>query len=251
MFCIVSYLHLYHYVYMIILTLNIFAVTEFSKKSGDYTSLSATDIKVIALTYQLEKEKVGTAHLKDAPTIRTIASTKDKPSGDDLKLPIGFYMPKNTVRYFLYIHKFMYIHIYNVTIFSITMFFIQEKNELDADNEETSLNNVEKTDEKEENFTHREITEKSAINDASSDESDYETATSDFEDKTEDVTEKFAELKCNPTDLEVDGEGERAVDDILAPIDTISEDENSDVKYIEDDDDDSGWITPGKSKIIN
>lgn len=194
---------------------NIKFVTEFSKKSGDYTSLSATDIKVIALTYQLEKEKVGTAHLKDAPTIRTIASTKDKPSGDDLKLPIGFYMPKNT-----------------------------EKNELDADNEETSLNNVEKTDEKEENFTHREITEKSAINDASSDESDYETATSDFEDKTEDVTEKFAELKCNPTDLEVDGEGERAVDDILAPIDTISEDENSDVKYIEDDDDDSGWITP-------
>lgn len=77
-----------------------YLVTEFSKKSGDYTSLSATDIKVIALTYQLEKEKVGTAHLKDAPTIRAITSTADKQIGDDPKLPVGFYMPKKKVRYF-------------------------------------------------------------------------------------------------------------------------------------------------------
>ncbi|KAF7992870.1 hypothetical protein HCN44_005214 [Aphidius gifuensis] len=48
---------------------NIKFVTEFSKKTGDYTSLSATDIRVIALTYQLEKEKVGTEHLKEAPSI--------------------------------------------------------------------------------------------------------------------------------------------------------------------------------------
>lgn len=45
-------------------------VTDFSKKTGDYTSLSATDIKVIALTYQLEKEKVGTEHLKSEPTMQ-------------------------------------------------------------------------------------------------------------------------------------------------------------------------------------
>ncbi|KMQ91554.1 rna-binding protein nob1, partial [Lasius niger] len=223
-------------------TENIKFVTEFSKRSGDYTSLSATDIKVIALTYQLEKEKVGTTHLKDAPTIRTIASTEDKQSGDDLKLPIGFYMPKKT-----------------------------EKTELDEDNNtEASLNSMQKTD-VEENVTHIQITEESTVNDtinniekqeqpsvlytsgASSDEleSDYETATSDIEDnKTEDLTEKFAKLKCNPTDLEVDGEneGKHAVDDILAPIDTtISKDEESDEESIEDDDDDdddSGWITP-------
>lgn len=77
-------------------------MTEFSKKSGDYTSLSATDIKVIALTYQLEKEKVGTAHLKDIPTIRTIKSAEDKPSGDDPKLPVGFYMPKKKVIFLNY-----------------------------------------------------------------------------------------------------------------------------------------------------
>ncbi|CAH0399588.1 unnamed protein product [Chilo suppressalis] len=51
-------------------------VTDFSKKTGDYTSLSATDIKVIALTYQLENEKVGADHLKTEPTMqRTVKVT--------------------------------------------------------------------------------------------------------------------------------------------------------------------------------
>ncbi|CAG9790773.1 unnamed protein product [Diatraea saccharalis] len=51
-------------------------VTDFSKKTGDYTSLSATDIKVMALTYQLEKEKIGTDHLKTEPTMqRTLKVT--------------------------------------------------------------------------------------------------------------------------------------------------------------------------------
>ncbi|XP_060522569.1 RNA-binding protein NOB1 isoform X2 [Cylas formicarius] len=36
---------------------NVKLVTEFAKKTGDYPSLSATDIKVISLTYQLQKEK--------------------------------------------------------------------------------------------------------------------------------------------------------------------------------------------------
>lgn len=49
---------------------NIKFVTEFAKKTGDYTSLSATDIKVMALTYQLEKETVGTEHLKNEPTMQ-------------------------------------------------------------------------------------------------------------------------------------------------------------------------------------
>lgn len=53
-----------------VFTENIKFVTEFSKKTGDYTSLSATDIKVMALTYQLEKEKIGTEHLKNEPTMQ-------------------------------------------------------------------------------------------------------------------------------------------------------------------------------------
>lgn len=55
-----------------VFTENIKFVTDFSKKTGDYRSLSATDIKVMALTYQLEKEKVGTDHLKTEPTTQKI-----------------------------------------------------------------------------------------------------------------------------------------------------------------------------------
>lgn len=45
-------------------------MTEFSKKTGDYLSLSATDIKVLALTYQLELEHVGCQHLKKEPEVK-------------------------------------------------------------------------------------------------------------------------------------------------------------------------------------
>lgn len=46
------------------------SVTEFSKKTGDYPSLSATDIKVLALTYQLELEHVGSQHLRKEPEVK-------------------------------------------------------------------------------------------------------------------------------------------------------------------------------------
>ncbi|KAH3769925.1 RNA-binding protein NOB1-like [Dreissena polymorpha] len=42
-------------------------VTDFSKKTGDYRSLSAVDIRVMALVYQLEKEFCGTDHIKTEP----------------------------------------------------------------------------------------------------------------------------------------------------------------------------------------
>lgn len=45
----------------------LFLVSNFSKKTGDYKSLSAVDIKVLALTYQLEKEHVGSEHIKTVP----------------------------------------------------------------------------------------------------------------------------------------------------------------------------------------
>ncbi|XP_029353337.1 RNA-binding protein NOB1 isoform X3 [Echeneis naucrates] len=45
-------------------------VTEFSKKTGDYPSLSSTDIKVLALTYELELEHVGSQHLRREPEVK-------------------------------------------------------------------------------------------------------------------------------------------------------------------------------------
>jgi len=43
-------------------------VTEFARKTGDLRSLSPTDIRVIALVYTLEKELVGTNHIRTQPT---------------------------------------------------------------------------------------------------------------------------------------------------------------------------------------
>ncbi|KAI8816098.1 Nin one binding Zn-ribbon like-domain-containing protein [Fimicolochytrium jonesii] len=43
------------------------AVVAFSKKTGDFASLSVTDMKVLALTWMLEKEARGTAHLRTEP----------------------------------------------------------------------------------------------------------------------------------------------------------------------------------------
>lgn len=45
----------------------IHAVTEFSKKTGDYRSLSAVDLRLLALTYQLEKENIGDDHIRTEP----------------------------------------------------------------------------------------------------------------------------------------------------------------------------------------
>jgi len=70
-------------------------VTEFSKKTGDYPSLSATDIKVLALTYQLEREHVGTDHLKKEPEVKVqVQSTRRHPEA-----PVniaGFHFPKKS-----------------------------------------------------------------------------------------------------------------------------------------------------------
>lgn len=75
-----------------VFTENIKFVTEFSKKTGDYPSLSAVDIKVIALTYQLEKEKVGTSHLNTIPTVQKDVNTyNSKPN--ETKQGIGFFLP--------------------------------------------------------------------------------------------------------------------------------------------------------------
>ena len=43
-------------------------VSEFAKLTGDFRSLSAVDLRVLALTYQLEKEHCGIGHIKTRPT---------------------------------------------------------------------------------------------------------------------------------------------------------------------------------------
>lgn len=71
-------------------------VIEFAKKTGDYLSLSSADIKVIALTYQLEKELVGIAHLRTEPVVSKVIASREKPAElIDSKPLAGFYLPPN------------------------------------------------------------------------------------------------------------------------------------------------------------
>ncbi|KAF5281242.1 hypothetical protein FQA39_LY05128 [Lamprigera yunnana] len=70
----------------------IHAIAEFSKKTGDYPCLSATDLKVMALTYQLEKEHVGVEHIRTQPSGKSINVTKKQNPNLDV---VGFYKSSN------------------------------------------------------------------------------------------------------------------------------------------------------------
>ncbi|GFY51068.1 RNA-binding protein NOB1 [Trichonephila inaurata madagascariensis] len=65
-------------------------IMDFSKKTGDYGSLSAVDQKLLALTYQLEKENVGTEHLNKDPKLKVQPT---RPASHDTKI-VGFFVPK-------------------------------------------------------------------------------------------------------------------------------------------------------------
>ncbi|KAK9497657.1 hypothetical protein O3M35_004345 [Rhynocoris fuscipes] len=65
-------------------------ITEFAKKTGDFLYLSATDIKLLALTYQLEKQLVGVDHLRTEPIL--IKTLEPLTSNLPDNIP-GFYTP--------------------------------------------------------------------------------------------------------------------------------------------------------------
>ena len=47
-----------------------FPVNEFTKKTGDFCVLSAADVKVLALAYEMEVETHGSDHLRTEPLQR-------------------------------------------------------------------------------------------------------------------------------------------------------------------------------------
>ncbi|XP_073440453.1 RNA-binding protein NOB1 [Dendrobates tinctorius] len=70
-------------------------VTDFSKKTGDYVSLSATDLKVLALAYQLEVEHVGAEHIKKEPKQKASVSTTAKHPEAPVNVA-GFHFPSKS-----------------------------------------------------------------------------------------------------------------------------------------------------------
>ncbi|XP_016954611.1 RNA-binding protein NOB1 [Drosophila biarmipes] len=70
---------------------------EFAKRTGDYASLSGIDLKVIALTYELEADTVGTDHLRTEPVMAQTIASKEKPEemqDASNKRLVGWYMPE-------------------------------------------------------------------------------------------------------------------------------------------------------------
>lgn len=253
---------------------NIKFVTEFAKKTGDYTSLSATDIKVIALTYQLEKEKVGTEHLKEAPAIvKTINSGKH--SKLHSKPVAGFYMPKKKSNKTNKNKDKKSVDEKDVSINSIEENgtcimpnvdtqkdetdqglkdqeneedLNDQENEEDSNDQENERGQKDQDEEQEDQF--------SSDIEVSSDEceSDYEIAVCDTEyNVAEDLADKFLNLNCEPSQLEIQSEDGNThnVDDILAPILNKKDvDYPEQTSECEDDCDDSDWITPSNIKNV-
>lgn len=74
-------------------------VTGVAKKTGDFATLSLVDLRVIALTYQLESEHVGTGHLREEPVAAvTIASGQRPPEIAGSGKVQGFYDGGNRSR---------------------------------------------------------------------------------------------------------------------------------------------------------
>ncbi|KRY75653.1 E3 ubiquitin-protein ligase synoviolin B, partial [Trichinella pseudospiralis] len=67
-------------------------VTEFAKKTGDYPSLSVTDVKLIAAVYTMELEHVGSEHIIQEPKMQKTFSVGGQKCEEGKGLP-GFYMP--------------------------------------------------------------------------------------------------------------------------------------------------------------
>lgn len=61
-------------------------VVDFAKRTGDFKQLSATDLKLIALTYRLEKQHNGLKHVNNEPKQVTVKSIQPKPASDIMSL---------------------------------------------------------------------------------------------------------------------------------------------------------------------
>lgn len=72
-------------------------VSDFAKKTGDFGTLSLTDLTVLALTYQLEKEIVGVDHLRSEPLVAQTVYSAQKPAEMKDQFSIaGFYNPRKS-----------------------------------------------------------------------------------------------------------------------------------------------------------
>lgn len=189
-------------------------VCEFAKKTGDFASLSAVDLKVVALTYELEKENVGTEHLRQEPVMsKTIVhqfTAKPQPISSD-----GFF-PKSLND--------------------------GDTNDKEAD-EKDQEDEAQQNQINEEEF-ERELAEKfGKLNTENEDANELEVEEEEEDQNEEEddegvITEEDILKKVQAGDDcdETEGEGE--------------EKPNSEAEEDDDSDDGGGWITPSNVKVV-
>lgn len=236
---------------------NVHIITEFAKKTGDYPSLSATDIKVMALTYQLEKEKVGIDHLRTEPIMQKPIITTKKTKTNLNADVTGFYKPGKNKKI--------------VDGQEETQTKARETDEETIENVASS-NDVETQDQKtrsedqacnnnrvDQNCDKLEKSSDDKVDNVEetphSDEEDYEVNDDEEEELDEFDEDKLTEQLKN-LELECSESMENAedVDSLLVSVKEEKEDEdyiqeNDNEEQADDDDDDSGWITPSNIQI--
>lgn len=190
-------------------------VIDFAKKTGDYLSLSSADIKVIALTYQLECELVGKDHLREDPIVSKTIASKQKPVELVDKNPlVGFYVPPEKEK-------------------------VEERTQK---NRELIADKIEQEEKEEE--------ENGDDADSESEEPTDSAATSDIPKETdanvEQLEDKFNKLNCG---LVSENEADQILvsvkdEDQQASNDNGHSDSESSSETDESEDDESSWITP-------
>ncbi|XP_069114071.1 RNA-binding protein NOB1-like isoform X1 [Argopecten irradians] len=193
-------------------------VTDFAKKTGDYRSLSAVDIKVMALTYQLEKEVMGSNHIKVTPEkkIEWNATRKMLEKPTDIA---GFYISSKTTSK-------------SRTVSECTSIsdIIESRGDEAHDTQETVTSS-----EREENVNSN--SECGGI-----EEKDSRTVSSCEQDSNVENED------CENGGSRLLSEGETLSADILEEESEEDDDEEEDDD--DDDDDDDGWITPSNIKSV-
>jgi len=204
-------------------------VTLFTKKTGDYPNLSAPDIRLIALTYQLEKQHVGSEHIKAVPDKKPLQFQVGSDStGTEIA---GFYLEKDKQK------KSKDNDKSDVTNSDSN---VQGTDSVESENEVQNLkSDPESNTESSVEVVGGEIT---AGGDASLNGTD--------KDSTETLAEQVSDIKIDAVSKKsvyfADGDTIRG--DVIVEGDADSESEEEDS---EDDEDEEGWITPGNVDEMN
>nr|CAG4646340.1 EOG090X07WR [Macrothrix elegans] len=201
-------------------------VTEFSKKTGDYATLSATDIKVLALTYQLEVQANGHEHIKSEPQMKkTIVVAPRPPGPKNVETVAGFYMPKVS----------------------------DTKENDEAETKETDEAEAKETDEAEAKETDesetKELKESETKEPKESETKELkEPETKKLEESKEaeaaNISDQMAHLELKEEKQNEEPEISQGNSSEYSDTDPEGEEEQEE-EDDEGDDDDSGWITPG------